>query len=75
MSQESIGHGVSSRISRGIASTYELDSFELDELFITRPPESVVLSDLSEESYNNLSSIFVWLGEINLVAEDDKPLV
>ena len=64
---------MSSCILRWVTSTNELNFFKFDKLFIRGPPESIMLSDLPEECNDNLSSIFIFIWEIDFITEYNQP--
>jgi hypothetical protein len=60
---------VSSGVCWWVTCSYELDSFEGDPLLVRGSPETVLLSDLSEESDNSLGSVLVNIWKVDLITE------
>jgi hypothetical protein len=74
MAQESVRKRVPARVSRGIASTDELDPFQPDELLVGRAPEAMVLGHLPEEGDHDLGTVLVLVWQVDLVTKDHQPL-
>lgn len=62
-------------IGRWVAGANELNSLEPNKLLVGGAPESILLSNLSQESNNNLSTVLVLIWKIYLITKHDKPLV
>jgi len=75
VAQETLGEWMTTGICGRIARSNELNSLKRDPLFILRPPVPIVLSDLSEEGNDGLSTVLISVWKINLITEHYKPLV
>lgn len=75
MSKESVAEDDSTTVSGWVASAHKHDAFKVNPLLVARAPETILLCDLSQEGDNGLSAILVSLWQIDLITENNEPLV
>ena len=75
MAQEAVGEGLPARIRGRIAGADELNPLESNPLLIRGAVEPAVLEHLAQERDDALRAVLVHVGQVDLVAEEDEPLV
>lgn len=73
MPEESRIKWFSADISGRVASPHKLDSFQANPLFVSRPPESMLFSKLSQKGNNCHCAILVGIRQVYFVTEDNQP--
>ena len=64
---------LSAWICRWIARSNELDSFEMNPRVVRCTIEAAVFDALPKKRDHSLCAVLVFIGQIDLIAEDDDP--
>lgn len=72
MSHKSVTHGMPTGIRRRITGPHKLNPLQLDPNMVWVLPETFLLSQLPQESNYILSTIFVFIRQVNLITKDHQ---